>query len=318
MELLLHLSRLVSVIVNNTCAFPVSLEDTDHDEDSSFMGEDGFIRYGDVVRFVDCLTGVCTPNLTVRKIDDGNVILDPNSTEFVAQLHRVAFQMNGVAYWSLSGTQIVQREVHAHTLTHHEAIDSIAWITVEADFCELKFYEALGPVKDLITPVPIVTMVDMGGTGENNSYIEIKGCGLGRDLEVWFGLVTARVEVANDGFMRIKVPAPRSVLQLANSYPRIVKYFYDEEYAVSKVAVPITLVRKDGVVYPTDITFHYNCTDVGGIGEVFMKDIFEKQQSEFDKAVPDQNSSRESTEEDRGIFNVMTDEDDDNFPPSFS
>uniref|UniRef100_A0AC34QNB1 Uncharacterized protein n=1 Tax=Panagrolaimus sp. JU765 TaxID=591449 RepID=A0AC34QNB1_9BILA len=269
-------------------------QDVDND-DEEFTTQNGFIHYGSVVRIVDSSTGVSTPNLIVRKIEKEMIKVDIIVSEPVAQLHRIGFQIAGSesSYWSISVSQIIQREVNVLGPGLHEAHDSIAWIAAEADVYEFKFFQATGPTLNPVSPVPLVWDIMLEGTSEHNAIVELRGRSLGEHLEVWFGLVPSTIISANDGFMRCQVPYITTVLSHPNNNVGCTEYNQSE----SKVAVPITLIRKDGVVYPTDAKFVYNINFAGGVGDVTMIPIYDKQLMQFNRSVNEMRKRNEDEQE---------------------
>uniref|UniRef100_A0AC34FG61 Uncharacterized protein n=1 Tax=Panagrolaimus sp. ES5 TaxID=591445 RepID=A0AC34FG61_9BILA len=250
-------------------SFYIYAVDTDENADleKAFVIRQGFIYYNHVVRIVDAVTGVSTPNLILRKVEKNVVQISVQTNEPVAMLQRVAFQFCDTAssYFAISGNSIIQQNTHVISSEAHEAEDCIAWTITNSEYIEFKYFETMGPTVEQITPFPFIKSAQLEGIHENNNtVIEFYGINLGRHLSVYFGLVSSEIISVNCSYIRCFVPSLADVGQY--SQMGIHKTSKNQSYQV-----PISLIRNDGVVYPTDIEFEYSTYSAGKIGKIVNK-----------------------------------------------
>uniref|UniRef100_A0A7E5A1Z2 Calx-beta domain-containing protein n=1 Tax=Panagrellus redivivus TaxID=6233 RepID=A0A7E5A1Z2_PANRE len=253
---------------------------------NSFVMDEGFIHYGDIVRLVDALTGVSSPNMIIRRIEKDEIVL-VNSADPVAQLQKVAFQLcdSVNVYWSVSMAQVVQKEATIMSEIAHKVEDSFSWTLTQADVKDYKFFEGNGPSSTPVTPIPIVENLTLDGTSEENAVVEVMGTDLGKRLTVWFGLVASETIEANRSFIQCRVPPVGYV----NAHHPINA---DCEMYGTSICVPLTLVRDDGVIYPTKAQFLYSCNTAGPLGNVVTTDLAAQRRSEFSKHMLELNRTR--------------------------
>uniref|UniRef100_A0A914Z839 Uncharacterized protein n=1 Tax=Panagrolaimus superbus TaxID=310955 RepID=A0A914Z839_9BILA len=250
-------------------SFYIYAVDTDENADSekTFAIRQGFICYNHVVRLVDALTGISTPNLILRKVDKNFIQVAPQSkNESVAMMQRVSFQFCDTAssYFGICGNSVIQQTAEIIGHEAHGSTDAIAWYITNSEYIEYKYFEAMGPTLEPIAPVPFIKTAQLEGVQENNTVIELYGINLGQHLSVYFGLSLSHVTFVNSSYIRCHVPPLLEVL----------KYSEMEVHKITRNGshqVPITLIRKDGVVYPTGIEFQYSTFSAGEIGKIVYK-----------------------------------------------
>lgn len=78
----------------------------------------------------------------------------------------------------------------------HQITDGASWTIISTDKAEYRFYEALGPVIDPVTPIPSVNKINIVDTKSQTPIvdlianggltIEINGFNFVSSLKVWF------------------------------------------------------------------------------------------------------------------------------------
>ncbi|KAA8594884.1 hypothetical protein FQN60_012019, partial [Etheostoma spectabile] len=121
--------------------------------------------------------------------------------------------------------------------------DGASWTIISTDKAEYTFYEGMGPVPTPVTPVPVVETLQLNGGGDV-AMLELTGQNFTPTLRVWFGDVEA------DTMYR----CGESVLCVV---PDISAFREGWRWVRQPVQVPVTLVRNDGVIYATALTFTY-------------------------------------------------------------
>jgi len=226
-------------------AFTIHLLDDDEKESEEFTVKEGFIHYGQTVKLVCSNTGLALPRLIIRKVDKQMTVLDADDP--VSQLHKVAFYMKDTdrMYLCLSQERIIQfQATPCPKDPNREMInDGAAWTIISTDKAEYTFCEGMGPVHTSVTPVPQVTCLQLNGGGDV-AMVELKGENFTPNLKVWFGDVEAETMYRCEDSMFCVVPD--------------ISAFRDGwKFVRSPTQVPVSLVRCDGVIYPTGLTFTY-------------------------------------------------------------
>uniref|UniRef100_A0A1I7XHU4 BTB domain-containing protein n=1 Tax=Heterorhabditis bacteriophora TaxID=37862 RepID=A0A1I7XHU4_HETBA len=178
--------------------------------------------------------------MSCPNVDKQHVILDPTTNEEpVSQLHKCAFQM------------IDHDTATVIDNTHHQISDGAAWTIISTDKAEYRFFEAMGPVKQPITPVPIVNSLDITGN-ETMARIELNGHNLKPNLKIWFGTTQVDTVYRSEESLTCMVPSHTAIKSESASWG----------FANDNTEVPITLVRDDGVIYSTPMMFSYKTLKV--------------------------------------------------------
>uniref|UniRef100_A0AAX7W096 Recombination signal binding protein for immunoglobulin kappa J region a n=1 Tax=Astatotilapia calliptera TaxID=8154 RepID=A0AAX7W096_ASTCA len=226
-----------------------SLKNADLDDDESegeeFAVRDGYIHYGQTVKLVCSVTGMALPRLIIRKVDKQAALMDADDP--VSQLHKCAFYLKDTdrMYLCLSQERIIQfQATPCSKETNKDMInDGASWTIISTDKAEYTFYEGMGPVPTPVTPVPVVESLQLNGGGDV-AMLELTGQNFTPNLRVWFGDVEA------DTMYR----CGESILCVV---PDISAFREGWRWVRQPVQVPVTLVRSDGIIYATALTFTY-------------------------------------------------------------
>jgi len=165
----------------------------------------------------------------------------------VSQLHKCAFYLKDTdkMYLCLSHEKIIQFQATSSPKDIKKEVisDGASWTIISTDKAEYKFYEGMGPVTNPITPVPIVYSLNLNGGG-TEAMLELNGENLGPNLKVWFGEVVAETMYQCQENMLCVVPS-------------ISSFRGEWQWVRVPTQVPISLVRDDGVIFYTGLTFIY-------------------------------------------------------------
>ncbi|CAI9154525.1 unnamed protein product [Rangifer tarandus platyrhynchus] len=226
-------------------AFYIHLLDDDESEGEEFTVCDGYIHYGQTVKLVCSVTGMALPRLIIRKVDKQTALLDANDP--VSQLHKCAFYLKDTErmYLCLSQERIIQfQAIPCPKEPNKEMInDGASWTIISTDKAEYTFYEGMGPVLAPVTPVPVVESLQLNGGGDV-AMLELTGQNFTPNLRVWFGDVEAETMYrCREGMLCV--------------VPDISAFQEGWRWVRQPVQVPVTLVRNDGIIYSTSLTFTY-------------------------------------------------------------
>jgi len=226
-------------------AFTIHLLDDSESESEEFTVRDGYIHYGCSVKLVCSITGMALPRLVIRKVDKQMAILDADDP--VSQLHKCAFYMKDTdrMYLCLSQERIIQFQATPCPKEPNKEMlnDGANWTIISTDKVEYQFYEGMGPVRNPVTPVPVVHSLHLNGGGDV-AMLELTGECFTPNLRVWFGDVEAETMYRCQESMLCVVP---DISQFRGGW----------QWVRQPTQVPVSLVRNDGIIYATGLTFTY-------------------------------------------------------------
>ncbi|XP_069058242.1 recombining binding protein suppressor of hairless isoform X1 [Pleurodeles waltl] len=226
-------------------AFYIHLLDDEESEGEEFTVRDGYIHYGQTVKLVCSVTGMALPRLIIRKVDKQTALLDADDP--VSQLHKCAFYLKDTErmYLCLSQERIIQFQATPCPKEPNKEMinDGASWTIISTDKAEYTFYEGMGPVHAPVTPVPVVESLQLNGGGDV-AMLELTGQNFTPNLRVWFGDVEAETMY-------------RCAESMLCVVPDISAFREGWRWVRQPVQVPVTLVRNDGIIYSTTLTFTY-------------------------------------------------------------
>ncbi|XP_020911842.1 recombining binding protein suppressor of hairless isoform X1 [Exaiptasia diaphana] len=226
-------------------AFTIHLLDDEESESEEFTVREGYIHYGSTVKLVCSVTGMALPRLVLRKVDKQTALLDADDP--VSQLHKVAFYMKDTErmYLCLSQERIIQFQATPCPKEANKDMinDGASWTIISTDKAECSFYEGMGPVRSPVTPVPIVNHLQLNGGGDV-AMLELTGENFTANLKVWFGDVEAETMYRCGESLLCVVP---DISAIRGGW----------RFVRQPTEVAVSLVRCDGVIYPTGLTFTY-------------------------------------------------------------
>ncbi|KAK3102940.1 hypothetical protein FSP39_015115 [Pinctada imbricata] len=226
-------------------AFTIHLLDDNEGEAEEFTVRDGYIHYGATIKLVCSVTGMALPRLIIRKVDKQTAILDADDP--VSQLHKCAFYMKDSErmYLCLSQERIIQFQATPCPKEPNKEMinDGASWTIISTDKAEYTFFEGMGSVKSPITPVPVVLNLHLNGGGDV-AMLELSGEHFTPNLRVWFGDVEAETMFRCNESMFCVVPD-------------ISAFRAGWRWVRQPLQVPVSLVRSDGIIYATGLTFTY-------------------------------------------------------------
>ncbi|GAB6031617.1 hypothetical protein CHUAL_009379 [Chamberlinius hualienensis] len=226
-------------------AFTIHLLDDQESESEEFTVRDGYIHYGSTIKLVCSVSGMALPRLVIRKVDKQTALLDADDP--VSQLHKCAFYMKDTErmYLCLSQERIIQFQATPCPKEPNKEMinDGASWTIISTDKAEYTFCEGMGPVRTPVTPVPVVQSLHLNGGGDV-AMLELTGENFTPNLRVWFGEVEAETMYRCQESMLCVVPD-------------ISAFRGGWQWVRQPTQVPVSLVRSDGVIYTTGLTFTY-------------------------------------------------------------
>ncbi|XP_063489623.1 recombining binding protein suppressor of hairless-like protein isoform X5 [Symphalangus syndactylus] len=244
-------SRLIKVI-SKPSQKKQSLKNTDPDGHSSqgdFPPREGYVRYGSLVQLVCTVTGITLPPMIIRKVAKQCALLDVD--EPISQLHKCAFQFpgsppgGGGTYLCLATEKVVQFQASPCPKEANRALlnDSSCWTIIGTESVEFSFSTSLACTLQPVTPVPLISTLELSGGGDV-ATLELHGENFHAGLKVWFGDVEAETMYRS----------PRSLVCVV---PDVAAFCSDWRWLRAPITIPMSLVRADGLFYPSAFSFTY-------------------------------------------------------------
>lgn len=172
---------------------------------------------------------------------------DLEATDPVSQLHKIAFYMKGTErmYLCLSQERIIQFQATPCPKEPNKEMinDGASWTIISTDEAQYSFYEGLGPTAGPVTPVPVVHSLQLNGGGDV-AMLELTGENFTPHLKVWLGDVMAETMFRCQECLLCVVP---DISQIRDGW----------QWVRQPTQVQVSLVRNDGIIYATGLTFTY-------------------------------------------------------------
>ncbi|XP_067564350.1 recombining binding protein suppressor of hairless-like protein [Pseudorca crassidens] len=229
-------------------AFTLHLAD-EHCSQGDFLPREGYVHYGSLVQLICTVTGITLPPMIIRKVAKQCALLDVD--EPISQLHKCAFQFpggpagGGGTYLCLATEKVVQFQASPCPKEANKAVlnDSSCWTIIGTESVEFSFSTSLACTREPVTPVPLISTLELSGGGDV-ATLELHGENLHAGLKVWFGEVEAETMYRS----------PRSLVCVV---PDIAAFGSDWRWLRTPITVPVSLVRADGLFYPSAFSFTY-------------------------------------------------------------
>ncbi|KAM5304246.1 recombining binding protein suppressor of hairless-like protein isoform 1-T1 [Glossophaga mutica] len=229
-------------------AFTLHLAD-DRPSQGDFPPRESYIRYGSLVRLVCTVTGITLPPMIIRKVAKQCALLDVD--EPISQLHKCAFQFpggppgGGGTYLCLATEKVVQFQASPCPKEANRALlnDSSCWTIIGTESVEYSFSTSLACTREPVTPVPLISTLELSGGGDV-ATLELHGENFHAGLKVWFGDVEAETMYRS----------PRSLVCVV---PDVAAFGSDWRWLRTPITVAVSLVRADGLFYPSAFSFTY-------------------------------------------------------------
>uniref|UniRef100_G1P5T4 Recombination signal binding protein for immunoglobulin kappa J region like n=1 Tax=Myotis lucifugus TaxID=59463 RepID=G1P5T4_MYOLU len=229
-------------------AFTLHLAD-DHSSQGDFPPREGYVRYGSLVQLVCTVTGITLPPMIIRKgRPNGAPLLDVG--EPLSQLPK-CLQFpggppgGGGTYLCLATEKVVQFQASPCPKEANRALlnDSSCWTIIGTESVEFSFSTSLLCTREPVTPVPLISTLELSGGGDV-ATLELHGENFHAGLKVWFGDVEAETMYRS----------PRSLVCVV---PVVAAFGSDWRWLRTPITVAVSLVRADGLFYPSAFSFTY-------------------------------------------------------------
>ncbi|KAK2568312.1 Recombining binding protein suppressor of hairless [Acropora cervicornis] len=198
------------------------------------------------VKLVCSVTKMALPRLIIRKVDKQTALLDADDP--VSQLHKVAFYMKETErmYLCLSQERIIQFQSTPCPKDQNKEMinDGASWTIISTDKSEYSFFEGNGPLNG----------------GGDVAMLELTGEHFTANLKVWFGDVEAETMYRCGESLLCVVP---DISAIRGGW----------RFVRQPTEVAVSLVRSDGVIYPTGLTFTYTPEPVERPSSCFTESV---------------------------------------------
>ena len=121
--------------------------------------------------------------------------------------------------------------------------DGASWTIISTDEAAYSFYEGMGPTRSQVTPVPIVQALNLNGGGDV-AMLELTGENFTPFLKVWLGDVECETMYRCQESILCVVP---DISEIRDGW----------QWVRQPTQVQVSLVRNDGVIYATGLSFTY-------------------------------------------------------------
>uniref|UniRef100_A0A7E4V8F5 BTD domain-containing protein n=2 Tax=Panagrellus redivivus TaxID=6233 RepID=A0A7E4V8F5_PANRE len=251
---------LLNLSVDNWSSFTICLvdENSAHGEEKDVKLKEGEINYGSIVKLLDRATCFWLPRMRIMNEIKGVIPLDQiiDQKKRVCELQKSALQSLDNRYMSNQGNEIKKIYVTALNDVMDEIEPSEKWAIMSIDETKYRFYEAMGPVSDPVTPVPTIIGIKPKKTANSDgtpiTLVEFTGSNFRKDHNIWFGLHELIQHSNEPNCITCVLPTYDEVLR-----PREVSFSKTD----SELNYPVTITRNDGVIYGTSYYFLYNVGD---------------------------------------------------------
>ncbi|EMP38257.1 Recombining binding protein suppressor of hairless-like protein [Chelonia mydas] len=243
-------------------AFTLHLAD-EHCIRGEFPLREGYIRYGSSILLPGFVMRESSPlplscsysqrdllppsrsRLIIRKVTKQYAMLDVD--EPISQLHKCAFQFQGSnrMYLCLSTEKVIQFQASPCPKEANRELlnDGSCWTIIGTETVEYTFSDRLACIQDPVSPVPLITMLELTGGGDV-AMLEVQGEYFHANLKVWFGDVEAETMYRT----------PKSLVCVV---PDVSAFGSDWRWLRYPITVPLSLIRNDGLIYSSSFTFTY-------------------------------------------------------------
>ncbi|KAG7261459.1 hypothetical protein CRUP_013645 [Coryphaenoides rupestris] len=178
----------------------------------------------------------------IRKVNKQHAILDVD--EPVSQLHKCSFQFRETAqsYLCLSNDSLIQHQGSSTSRDPGRVVlsDGCCWTIIGVEAVEFSFNQNLAPLHSLVSPVPVITGLQVSGGG-HVATLEVQGENFTPHLKIWFSC-----QESETMFRSLLCVIP-DVSVFGESWP----------CARRVITVPLSLVRSDGLIYRSTYSFTY-------------------------------------------------------------